>query len=233
MRVIVWGADGQMGSLVCQAVIDAGHELVGRVTASSQELAPADVIVDFSTPACTSALLSYALQQKLPLVIATTGHTLEQQAAITEASEIIPVLQAANFSLGMNLLLSLVEEVARVLSDSDIEIVETHHRYKQDAPSGSAKALLAALEKTRGTIHPVYGRAGVGLRGRDEIGVHARRGGNVVGEHTVSFFTAAETLSLTHTAHDRTVFATGAIRAAEFLYLQAPGFYTLRHLINV
>lgn len=232
MRVIVWGASGHMGRLVCQVVQERGHQLVGRVSRAIRELAPADVIIDFSLAACTPSLLNYALQQKLPVVIATTGHTAEQQAQIEQAAKTIPVLQAVNFSVGLNLLLTLVETAARVLVDSDIEIVEVHHRHKQDAPSGSAKELLAVLQRALGHGQPVYGRHGVAPRQQHEIGVHAVRGGNIMGKHQVQFFTDSETLTLTHTVHDRRVYAEGAVKAAEFLYQQPAGYYTIRDLLE-
>lgn len=233
MRVIVWGASGHMGRLACQAVVESGHQLVGRVTQEVQELAPANVIIDFSSPECIVPLLDYALAELLPVVVATTGYTPEQQAYIEQASKTIPVLQAANFSLGMNLLIALVEEAAKVLLDSDIEIIETHHRRKQDAPSGSAKELFAAVERAVGELQPIYGRAGVAPRQPQDIGIHAVRGGNIVGQHEVKLFTDTETLTLGHVAHDRNVFAIGAIRAAEFLSRQPAGYYTMRDLLGI
>ncbi len=233
MRVIVWGASGQMGRLACQAVIERGHELVGRVTQTVCELAPADVIIDFSTPDCIAPLLDYALAKHLPVVIATTGHSREQQASIDKASGEIPILQAANFSLGMNLLLVLVEQAARIMRDSDIEIIETHHRRKRDAPSGSAKELVAAVERALGAMQPTYGRSGVAPRRPQEIGVHAIRGGDIVGKHEIYFITDKETLTLSHAAHDRSVYAVGAVKAAEYLYRQPPGYYTVRSLLGI
>lgn len=233
MRIIIWGATGQMGKLACQAVIESGHELAGQVSQDLKQLAPADVIIDFSSGDGIVPLLDYALAEKLPVVVATTGHNEEQQAYIQEASRSIAILQSANFSLGMNLLIALVEDAARVLQHSDIEIMETHHRRKQDAPSGSAKELLAAIERALGARQAVNGRSGNMVRQPQEVGMHAIRGGNIVGEHTVNFFTASETLTLTHTAHDRSVYATGAICAAEFLCRQAAGYYTMRDLLEI
>lgn len=232
MRVIVWGASGHMGRIACNVLQEKGHELVGRVSQGLRELAPADVIIDFSLPECTSSLLDYALQQGLPVVIATSGHSEQQQAQIEHASKTIPILQAANFSLGLNLMLALVEAAAPVLADTDIEIVEVHHRRKQDAPSGSAKELLAVLQRALGHGEPVYGRQGLAPRQPRDIGIHALRGGNIVGEHRVHFFTDAETLTLTHTVHDRRVYAEGAVKAAEFLYHQPPGYYTMKDLLR-
>lgn len=233
MRVIVWGANGHMGRLACAAVADSGHQLAGTVSQDAEELAAADVIIDFSTPDCVTPLLNYALQERLPLVIATTGHTPQQQEQIEQASQTIPVLQAANFSLGMNLLLALVEDAAKVMADSDIEIIETHHRRKQDAPSGSAKELLAAVKRALDNLQPVYGRVGVAPRRPNDIGIHAVRGGNIVGKHEVNFYTDTETLTLSHMAHDRKVFVGGAIKAAEFLCGQPAGYYTMRDLLGI
>ncbi len=232
MRVIVWGSSGQMGRTACQVIEEKGHKVVGRVTRAERALPPADVIVDFSLPECTSDLLAYALQKKLPVVIGTTGHSAEQQTQIRSASKTIPILQAPNFSLGLNLLLVLAETVALVLADSDIEIVEIHHRYKQDAPSGSAKELLAVLQRALGPRSPVHGRQGLALREPHDIGVHSIRGGSVLGEHQVRFFTDWETLALTHTVHDRRVYAEGAVKAAEFLCQQPAGFYTMNDLLR-
>ncbi len=233
MRVIVWGAKGHMGQIVSQTLAKRGHEVVGRVDRDLRELAPADVIIDFSSPASLDDLLTYALAEKLPVVIATTGHSKEQLDAIGRASESIPVLHASNMSVGMNLLFILVEQAAKALLGSDIEIVETHHRRKVDAPSGSAKSLADAAERGVGQRPRVYGREGVAPRQLGEIGVHAVRGGFIVGQHDVHFFSDHETVTLAHAAHDRSLFAEGAVRAAEFISSAAPGRYGMREVLEL
>lgn len=233
MRVIVWGAKGHMGRIVCQAITERGHEVVGRVDRDLRELAPADLIIDFSSPASLDDLLTYALSHQLPVVIATTGHNQEQLEAITRASQSIPVLQASNMSVGMNLLFILVEQAAKTLLGSDIEIVETHHRRKVDAPSGSAKNLAEAAERGAGQRSRVYGREGIAPRQPGEIGIHAVRGGGIVGQHEVHFFTDHETVTLAHAAHDRSLFAEGAVRAAEFLSTAPAGRYSMREVLGL
>lgn len=245
MRVIVQGAAGCMGRELCAYLVreESMDELVGQVDVRadtdgilpclSAVTAEADVIVDFSHPAAVSEVLSYACARSIPIVIATTGHTEEEQAYIRTASAVIPVFYSANLSLGMALLCELVRQCATLFPLADVEIVETHHAQKADAPSGSALTLAKTIRAARtvGTI--VMGRAGQGKRKVGEIGVHAVRRGSVIGEHTVYFSTPTQTLAFTHTAHSRALFAEGALAAARFLQKKPPALYGMPDLLTV
>ncbi len=194
----------------------------------------ADVLIDFSNAEAVRELLPYARGKKLPMVIATTGMGEEQMQEIREASHEIPIFQSANMSLGVNLLMELVKTAAKTLGGTfDVEIIEAHHNRKVDAPSGTAVALAQVVQAN--LPHPsrlIYDRHGVRQR-RDqaEIGIHSIRGGTVVGEHQVFFAGRDETLTLTHAATSRKVFATGAICAALFLCEQRPGLYSMADLL--
>ena len=243
LRVGVLGATGRMGRLVLAELLDdpgmvvaaaaarragedvgtlAGREPVGVATGPFAALAGCDVVIDFSLPEALAAALPGLAG--VPLVTGTTGLPPAVQAAVDAHAETAPVVQAANFSLGVNLLLDLVRRAAAALPESDVEVVETHHRLKRDAPSGTALALGAAVERGRGPLVAVHGREGlVGPRGAAEIGFHALRGGDVVGEHTVWFLADGERLSLSHGATSRRTFARGAIRAARWVRGRAAG----------
>ncbi len=185
--------------------------------AGGAPFADADVIVDFSHHSLTAELLAYAVEHHIPAVIATTGHTEEEKAAITAAAEQIPVFFAANFSLGVALLIDTARQVAAALPEAEIEIIEKHHDRKLDAPSGTALAIADALCRVRPEAALVTGRSGYGKRTPQEIGIHAVRMGNIVGEHEVIIGTPNQTITLKHEAHDRAIFAEGALAAAAFL----------------
>ena len=192
-----------------------------------EEIENVDVAIDFSYPGNLDMLLENAMARGIPLVIGTTGLSAGQEEQIREAAKVIPVVRALNFSTGVAVLRRLVAMAARTLGeDFDIEIVETHHNQKEDAPSGTAKALLAAADPD-GTHDVVYGREGrPGKRGR-EIGVHAVRGGTVAGEHSVFFYGPMEEIELRHRADSREIFARGAVRAARFAVGAKPGLYSI------
>lgn len=192
-----------------------------------EEIENVDVAIDFSYPGNLDMLLENAMARGIPLVIGTTGLSAGQEEQIREAAKVIPVVRALNFSTGVAVLRRLVAMAARTLGeDFDIEIVETHHNQKEDAPSGTAKALLAAADPD-GTHDVVYGREGrPGKRGR-EIGVHAVRGGTVAGEHSVFFYGPMEEIELRHRADSREIFARGAVRAAQFAVSAKPGLYSI------
>lgn len=220
---------------------DAG-ELAGvgalGVTVRDALPANADVAIDFSIPVGTRAILAACCDTGCGLVIGTTGLSADDHRAIDAAGEKIAVLQAANMSLGVNLLLALVGDVAAKLGDDyDIEIVEAHHRFKQDAPSGTALALADAIcEATGKTLagDVVHGRAGGDVkRRRGEIGMHAMRLGDVVGRHTVHYATLGEEIQIGHVASHRDVFARGALRAAAWLAGRGPGRYTMRDVLGL
>lgn len=193
-----------------------------------------DVIIDFSAPQTLPALLAYATERKIAVVLATTGYTEADLRAIDEASEKIPVFKTANFSVGVNLLVKLVKEAAEFLGEEfDVEIVEKHHRLKADAPSGTALMLAESANSVCTEKKPyVNGRSGqVGKRGR-EIGLHAVRGGTIVGEHDVLFCGEDEEITLSHRAASKRVFASGAIRAAKFVATMPAGKYDMTDVLN-
>ena len=198
----------------------------------------AKVAVDFTLPQATSNILSACVAANCPLVLGTTGHTKDQYEAIKFAAQKIPITMAANFNLGVNLLFKLVELASRTLDDNyDIEIFEAHHRNKKDAPSGTALALGRAAAKGRGTTlekSAVYARHGeTGVRTRGTIGFSVLRGGDIVGDHTVTFAGPGERIELTHRAHDRTAFARGALHAARWLIGKRPGLYDMQDVLGL
>lgn len=196
-----------------------------------------DVVIDFSAPVATQALLEAALENPTPLVIATTGFTEHQLNLMDEASKNMPILYASNMSAGIALLKQLVEKVSATLNDFDIEIVEHHHHHKVDAPSGTALTLGEFAAKGRGLDLDkvrVSGRDGqVGARSKDEIAVMALRGGDIVGRHTVGFYNDGEFLELNHTATSRETFSKGAIRAAKWLVNQESGLYSINDCLGI
>lgn len=234
MKVFLSGY-GKMGRMVAEIAAAKGWEIVGYADIDCPEnykYAPkADVCIDFSGVGAQDALLSYIRRTGTPLVSGTTGLTEPDFDALREVSKIVPVIWTANYSTGVAVLKKLLRDYAPVLSDWDKEIVEAHHNQKVDAPSGTAKQLLEAIDPKAEAL-VVHGREGLcGKRKENEIGVFSLRGGTVAGEHTVYFFGEDETLALTHTAQSRRVFAAGAVRAAEALAKKAPGYYTLEELI--
>lgn len=242
-RIIISGCNGRMGRTVAERIaarddciavagIDINTSPLGfPVFASAADCTvDADVIIDFSNPSALPALLELAVSHKIPAVIATTGISDEGKALIEEASKSIPVFFSANMSLGVNLLVELARKAADVLGgDFDIEIVEKHHNQKLDAPSGTALMIADAIADGK---HYVYDRHSVRRkRGRDEIGIHSVRGGNIVGEHDVIFAGTDEVITLSHSAASRGVFAAGAVNAAIFLAGKQPGIYNMGDLI--
>ena len=194
-----------------------------------------DVIIDFSHPSMTDKILNFAENNKIPVIICTTGLSGEQISHIKNASENTAVFYSANMSLGINLLIDLVQKAAKTLeSNFDIEIIEKHHNQKLDAPSGTALAIADALSETV-TYQPeyTYDRHSVRKkRDKSEIGIHSLRGGTIVGEHSVIFAGCDEVIEIKHTATSKEVFAVGAIKAAEFLNGSKPGLYSMKDLIN-
>ena len=193
-----------------------------------------DVIIDFSIPVATFKILEYAKKNRIPTVIATTGFDDEQLKEIEKISKEIPIFKSANMSLEINLMASIVQKIANVLIESDIEIIETHHNQKIDSPSGTAILLADAInkvlnEKKEYNFNRMQKR---GKRSKNEIGFSSIRGGNIVGEHTVQFFGENETLEITHKSYSRQVFAEGALKAANFLVKQPNGLYNMENLIK-
>ncbi len=258
----IHGAAGRMGlrlialahedpQLKPTAALDrAGHPSLGQdvgrlagigdigVPLSDRLAAKVDAVIDFSIPAATRILLHRCVETKSSLVIGTTGLGDADHRAIDEAGKSIAVLQAPNMSLGVNLLFALAGQVARQLGDDyDIEVVEAHHRFKKDAPSGTALGIAEAICKATGKdlkATLVHGRHGDDVpRNRGQIGMHALRSGDVVGRHTVSFGTLGEELQLTHIASTRDVFARGALHAAKWLAGKKPGRYGMRDVLGL
>lgn len=226
---------GKMGKMVEALALEKGWEILGHADIDCPEnyrSAPkADVCIDFSGVGALPLLAEYVRRTKTPLLSGTTGFAEPDFDALRELSQEVPVIWEANYSTGIAVLRRMLQDYAPVLADWDKEILEIHHNQKADAPSGTAKLLLAQLDP-QGQALPVHGREGLcGKRKAEEIGVFALRGGTVAGEHQVHFFGEDETLILTHRASSRRIFAAGAIRAAQALAEKNPGYYTLDELI--
>ena len=191
-----------------------------------------DCIVDFSHHSCVTALLDFAVANRIPAVVATTGHTDEELMAISEAAKSIPVFFSANMSLGVALLVELAKTAAAAMPEAEIEIIEKHHNRKLDAPSGTAIMLANAICDVKPEAYAKFGRAGQGKRTPEEIGVHAIRMGNIVGEHEVIVGTPNQTITLKHEAHSRALFAEGALAAAAYLADKEPGLYDMKSLVG-
>ena len=253
MNYGIVGATGRVGTLLVK-ILKEENEKIGAVmfqgkqtlefpsetviTNDAEELLKhSDVAIDFSAPIATQNLLEAVLNNPKPLVIATTGLNDHQKNLMIEAAKKAPILYASNMSLGIAILNKLVAMVSEKLKDFDIEIVEQHHRYKVDAPSGTALTLAETAAKARGLELKdvmVTGRSGhVGARSKDEIGVFALRGGDVVGRHTVGFYNEGEFLELNHTATSRETFARGAIKVAKWLVNQQKGLYSINDALGL
>lgn len=263
-KLIIVGAAGQMGkrilSLAMQsgqfnivaAVERQGHPDLGKdagmVAAAKPinvELADtyphattADVAIDFSQPGAADKTVDFCLENEVALVLGTTGLGSEQHEKIKAASKKIPVLYATNMSVGMNVLFNLVGKVAQMLGEEyDIEIIEQHHRFKKDAPSGSALTLAENICKATNRDFPgalTHGRSGKdALRQKGTVGMHAVRAGDITGIHSVIFSTLGETVTLSHTVHGRDTFARGALQAAKWLAGKKPGLYSIADLLGI
>ena len=195
---------------------------------------PVDVIVDFSIPEATFNILNYAKKFKKPVVIATTGFSDEQLQIIEEYSKEIPIFKSSNMSFDINLMCNLLEQLAPLLKNTDIEIIETHHHNKIDSPSGTALLLANSINKSLGNkLKYNFNRfEQKSKRDKNEIGFSSIRGGNIVGEHTVKFFGEYETFEIKHTSYSRSVFAEGALKACMFIYGKPAGFYNMEDLIK-
>ena len=260
MRLAIHGVTGRMGQAVTRIAASEGVSIVGAIASSGSAglgrdageiagagavgtlvtadagsgLLGADVVIDFSQPTALPHLLKLAMHKKIAVVSGTTPLDATGERLLDEAAKIVPVLWAANTSLGVQVLAELVTLAVQKLGlGFDVEIVETHHRAKIDAPSGTAERLRLAVEEARGELRRVPGREGnVGPRRADEIGVFAVRGGDVIGDHTIHLLGPGERLELTHRATNRDLFARGALRAARFLHGKPPGRYTMADLLH-
>jgi 4-hydroxy-tetrahydrodipicolinate reductase len=256
IRLAVAGAAGRMGRCVLElASRDPRFEIAAAIDRDAEDNLPAcDVLIDFTDADGTMVWLDVCRTQRIPMVIGATGHGEPQLSRIAQAAEVIPIAKAANFSIGMQAVLNAVGRIAKELGEEyDIEIVETHHRHKVDAPSGTALTIVERivegrtlrtrsasdgpggdpLARARGSdsaaSHAVFGRYGrVGERPKGQIGVHAVRMGEVVGQHEVHFSGPGETITIRHTAQSRETFATGALRAAAWVVGRPPGLYSMR-----
>lgn len=238
--ILIHGSRGRMGAAVAAAAKELGVDVGGAVDQGDDvrtALARCDVAIDFSAPAATRPLLELAVEMRKPLVLGTTGHSAEEKAALLGLARRTPCVWAGNFSVGVNLLFALTRRATAVLgSEFDAEVVEMHHRFKKDAPSGTAARLLEIIleERRLDATALRHGRSGItGERKPSEVGVHALRGGDVVGDHTVMFAGHGERLELTHKAGDRAIFARGALRAARWVVAQPPGVYDMQDVLGL
>ena len=262
LQVAIHGAAGRMGQrLVACTQNDTELQLAGaldspkcmRLGEDAGEVAgcgktgikiaaelslPVDVLIDFSVPEATELLLPKCVARKIPLVVATTGLSEAQRAAVKVASAHIPIVWSPSMSVAVNLMMKLVREAARVLKGNpdgvDVEVIERHHRFKEDAPSGTALRFGQIVAEEMGQTSHVHGRSGrPGLRPRNEIGYHALRTGDNVGEHTIVFGLMGETIDLTVRSHTRDSYAYGALAAAKFVAKQTPGLYSMADVLGL
>ena len=247
VSILINGACGKMGRMLTETAAQHGVSVVAgidRYAAGAKAYYPlyekledctqtADVMVDFSRPDALDGLLEFCLKHKMGLVLATTGYEEADLAAIREAAKKIPIFKTANMSLGVNVMLDLVRKAAVALPEFDIEIIEKHHNAKVDAPSGTALLIADAMKEVCLTDKEyVFGRhTKTQHRRREEIGIHAVRGGTVTGEHEVDFFGDDEVVTITHSAASRKIFALGALKAAEYLVGRKPGLYDMQDVL--
>ena len=253
-RIAVTGALGKMGTMVIQEtskatdmqlvagfdVIGVGKPLMGGVQVTDAvelksklaETKP-DVLIDFTVAAASVENVCTAAGLGIDLVVGTTGFSPDQHSRMRSAimGNVAAVI-TPNFSIGVNLFWKLVSEAAKALKDYDIEIIEAHHNQKKDAPSGTALAIVEVIKNAVGDVNVVHGREGMGLRGK-EIGVHAVRGGDIVGDHTVLFAGSGERLEIKHQAHSRTALASGAAKAAQWVVNKEPGIYSMADVLEL
>ena len=241
MRVIVNGAGGHMGRILTDIIENSEDmEIAALADISAPEgmtvlkdcTAEADVVIDFSHHLGTKDLLDYCRSHRLPVVIATTGQTDEENAMMAEAAKEIPVFHSANMSVGVALVGKIAQEVTKAFGGCDIEIVETHHNRKVDAPSGTALLLANKIREVKPELTIHCGRSGQAKREPNEIGIQAVRRGNVVGTHEIMFGTNNQTITIQHEAHDRALFADGAVDVARWLVNQSTGYYTMDDYIG-
>lgn len=249
LEIMVNGCSGKMGQVVCD-LIEQDNDLVLKagfdkfVTGEfafpvfseiSEITEKPDVIVDFSVPSATLNILEYAAKNNVPVVIATTGFSSDEEEKIKEYSKQIPIFKSSNMSYDIMIMQKLVKWLAPKLKGTDIEITETHHNRKIDSPSGTAQMLADSINEALGnTLHCEYNRHSKReKRDKNEIGMNSIRGGNIVGEHTVQFFGEFETFEIKHTSYSRNVFAEGALKAARFIINQKPGMYDMNDMCSI
>lgn len=230
MKVMIHGT-GVMSSIL-KEVITQEKEL--EITAFADDFTneKGDVIIDFSHFSRIPTMIEYSLKNNIPMVICTTGYDETVLAKIVEASLKVPIVLSSNTCIGINLMNEVVAKIAPLLSDFDIEIVETHHNRKVDSPSGTAKTLYNVInDSLNNEMTAVNGRNGLHARDKKEIGIHSIRGGSVIGEHSVIFYGDDEIIEVKHTSTSRRIFAKGAIKAAKFLVGKKPGLYRMKEVL--
>lgn len=251
IKVVVCGASGRMGQTIGRMVKESPDlELVGGInlkpgtffgvdiveSKNIEELLAAkkpDVLIDFTSASAAVGNVKVAAKNKVALVVGTTGFSADQRAEMATAIEgNVPAVISSNFSVGVNIFWQLVRNAGKLLKDYDIEVIEGHHRNKKDAPSGTAKTILQILDEEVGSRKKLYGREGMMERG-NEIGVHVIRGGDIVGDHKVMFSRNFETIELSHRAYDRSVFASGALRATRWIVGKKPGIYGMTDVLGL
>ncbi len=241
MKIIIYGA-GVMAQYVKESVINSGNEFVGFVDPlgngdfkSLKDInAEYEGIIDFSHFTLLEEVLEAAEKAEVPLLIATTGHSIDQSEKIIETSNRIPLIKATNTSVGVTVLNEIAAYTTKLLKGFDIEIIEKHHNRKIDAPSGTANTLLEIIQKSQeDNYETVYGREGHRKRKEKEIGVHAIRGGSIVGEHTVIYAGNDEIIEIRHEALSRRIFADGAVKALMYLKGKKPGLYTMKDVLGI
>ena len=240
LAILLNGARGRMGQAIATAAAEMEIRLGAAIDIGDQpaaHIAQCDVIVDFSTPAATAGLLQVAVDNRKPIVIGTTGHTAEEKQRLLAIAGQVPCVWAENFSVGVNVLFFLTQRAAHILDSSyDAEVVEMHHRFKKDAPSGTAARLLEIIlqERKLTTEALRHGRNGItGERSASEVGIHSIRGGDVIGDHTVIFAGLGERIELTHKTSDRAILARGALRAARWVMSQPAGVYDMQDVLGL
>jgi 4-hydroxy-tetrahydrodipicolinate reductase len=241
-KVLIVGSKGRMGEALMRLAAQDDHlELIGGIDKGDHlfdYIDRCDTLVEFAHHSVSGVLAKRAVEHEKALVIGTTGHTDEERKAIETAAQTVPVVFAPNFSVGVNLLFYLTQIAAETLGENyDQEVVEMHHRHKLDAPSGTARRLAEILAQAMGGTYEEltqHGRHGdVGERPKRSIGMHALRGGDVVGDHTVYFASTGERIELTHRASSRDTFASGALRAAQWARTQKPGLYSMQDVLGL
>lgn len=239
MKFIIHGALGRMGRAVEKALTEQGHEFVqvdinyqdGGYKSIFEVKEKTDAIIDFSFHTATPDLLKYAVTTKTPIVLCSTGHTDEERELINKASKEVAVFYSGNMSLGIAVLSDLVKKAVRIMENADVEIVEVHHNKKIDAPSGTALMLYDAVLEER-EVKKVVGRNGHCLKEPNEVGISSVRLANVVGIHEVLISDGTQTLTLKHEAHDRSLFALGAVDAAKYLANKTAGLYDMKKMLG-
>jgi 4-hydroxy-tetrahydrodipicolinate reductase len=240
LQIALIGAKGRMGQAISAAASEAGAVIAWPMDQGDDLAAgiqKADAVIDFSFHKTTAEVIRLAVAARKPLVIGTTGHSAEEKAALLKEAAKIPCVWSGNYSVGVNLLFALTRRASQVLgSDYDAEVVEMHHRFKKDAPSGTAARLLEIILEERNLTAKAlrHGREGItGERTATEVGIHSLRGGDVIGDHTVMFAALGERIELTHKASDRGIFARGSLRAAQWLVSQKPGVYDMQDVLGL